>query len=203
MLLLCFSAFVVVVASKDVASGILLGSMLRELPSEMLLKTEIGVNVNPETELVDMPENVDSALVTFVDASNDVALEEDALDVNVPDTHPPVGDPSKLVTFDETVEESDGTIRSVRDVMSDVIPDWYHVTSEENPKSAVDLSSGATGIVELSSKVAVVIGGSVKEFGVPDRITEEAEDPAEIIEEECEDSVIKSSVKELYVAAVS
>lgn len=203
MLLLCFSAFVVVVASKDVASGLLLGSILRELPSEMLLKTEIGVNVNPETEVVDDPGNVDSTLVIFADASNDVALEENALDVNVPDTHPPVGDPSKLVTVAEAVEESDGTIRSVRDAMSDVIPDWYHVTSDENAKSAVDLSSGATGIVELRPKVAVVIGGNVKEFGVPDRTTEEAEDPADVIEGECEDSDITSSVKELDVAGVS
>lgn len=79
----------------------------------MLLKTEIGVNVTPETELVNDPENVDSALVIFVDASNDVALEEDALDDNVPDAHSPVGDPSKLVTVDETVKDVDGKIRSV------------------------------------------------------------------------------------------
>lgn len=118
----------------------------------MLLKTEIGVNVNAETELVDDPENVDSALVIFVDASNDVALEEDALDDNVADPHPPVGNPSKLVTVTEAVEEADCTIRSVRGVVSDAIPDWDHVISEENPKSAVDLSSEAIGIVELRSK---------------------------------------------------
>lgn len=87
--------------------------------------------------------------------------------------------------------------------MSDVNLDWYHVISEESSKSAVDHSSEATGIVKLRSKVAVVTGGNVKEFGVPDRTTEEAEDPVEVIEGECEDSDIESSVKELDVAAVS
>lgn len=103
----------VVVASKDVGSGLLLGSILRELPSEILLKSEIEVNVTPETELVDDPENVDSALIIFVDASNDVALEEDVLDDNVPGAHSPVGNPSKLVTVNEAVEEVGGKIRSV------------------------------------------------------------------------------------------
>lgn len=87
--------------------------------------------------------------------------------------------------------------------MSDVILDWYHVISEENPKSAVDESSEATGIVELRSKVAVVVGGNVKEFGVPDLTTEEAEDSEEVIVGECKDSDITLPVTELDVAAVS
>lgn len=200
MLLLCFSTVVVVVASEDLGFGLLLDSMLRELPSEMLLKIEIGVIVNPEAELVDDPGNVDSALVIFVDASNDVALEEDALDDNVPDVHPRVDNTPKVVTISEEVGEADGEIRSVGDVVSDVIVDWCHVISEENPKSAVDESLEATGTVELRSKVAVVIGGNEKEFGVPDWTSE---DPAELIKGECEDSDITSSVKELDVAAVS
>lgn len=87
--------------------------------------------------------------------------------------------------------------------MSDVNLDWYHVVSEENSKSAVDHSSEASGIVELRSKVAVVIGVNVKDFGVPDLTLEEAEDPADVIEGECEGSDITSSVKELDIAAVS
>lgn len=87
--------------------------------------------------------------------------------------------------------------------MSDVILVWYHGVSEENPKSAVDESSEATGVVELCSKVALVIGGNVNELSVPDRTTEEAEDPSEVIEEECEDSDITSSVTGLDVAAIS
>lgn len=83
--------------------------------------------------------------------------------------------------------------------MSDVIVDWCHVISEEDPKSTVDESLEAAGTDELRSKVAVVVGGNVKEFGVPGWTSE---DPTELTKGECEDGDIKSSVKELDVAAV-